>query len=97
MVNVVVNRTTGQIDYYNGPNFDLDELSQIPIKPTISTEEAYRRYLENVDFQLVWDKNYDEEIESYQLVYRACDRHTRSPIRYIDATTGDIIVSNINQ
>lgn len=95
MVIVVVNRTTGQIDYYSGPNFDLDELSQIPIKPAISTEEAYRRFLENVDFQLVWDKNYDEEIESYQLVYQACDRHTRSPIRYIDATTGEVIVSNI--
>ena len=91
---VVVNRTTGQIDYFSGPNFDLLELSQIPIEPAISTEEAYRRFLENVDFQLVWDKNYDEEIESYQLVYRACDRHNRSPIRYIDATTGEIIVSN---
>ncbi|KMY33238.1 hypothetical protein ACZ11_07655 [Lysinibacillus xylanilyticus] len=91
---VVVNRTTGQIDYFSGPNFDLKELSQIPIEPAISTEEAYRRFLENIDFQLVWDKNYDDKIESFQLVYQACDRHTRSPIRYIDATTGEIIVSN---
>ncbi|MFJ5566231.1 YcdB/YcdC domain-containing protein [Lysinibacillus xylanilyticus] len=91
---VVINRTTGQIDYFSGPNFDLHELSQIPIEQAISTEEAYRRFLENVDFQLVWDKNYDDKIESFQLVYQACDRHTRSPIRYIDATTGEIIVSN---
>ncbi|MGE7694603.1 YcdB/YcdC domain-containing protein [Lysinibacillus sp. NPDC094177] len=95
MVIIVVNRTTGHIDYYSGPNFDLDELSQIPTVPAISMEKAYRLFLENVDFQLVWDKNYDDELESYQLVYQACDRHTRSPIRYIDATTGEIIVSNV--
>ncbi|KOP70337.1 hypothetical protein AMS59_20045 [Lysinibacillus sp. FJAT-14745] len=95
MVIVVVNRTTGQIDYYSGPKFDLDELSQIPTVPAISMEQACLQFLENVDFQLVWDKNYDNEIESYQLVYQACDRHTRAPIRYIDATTGEIIVSNV--
>lgn len=95
MVIVVVNRTTGLIDYFRGPNFNLDELSQVPTVPAISTEKAFRQFLENVDFQLVWDKNYDDEIESYQLVYIACDRHTRLPIRYIDATTGEIIVSNV--
>ncbi|MFB7160322.1 YcdB/YcdC domain-containing protein [Lysinibacillus sp. NPDC056232] len=95
MVGVVVNRMTGQIDNYAGPNFDVIELSQVPTGPRISMEEAYRRFLENVDFQLIWDKNYDDEIESYQLIYQACDRHTRSPIRYIDATTGEIIVSNV--
>jgi len=95
IVMVAVNRTTGQIDYYSGPNFDLDELSQIPTVPAISLEKAYRRFLENIDFQLAWDKNYEDEIESYQLVYQACDRHTRLPIRYIDATTGEIIVSNV--
>ncbi|KOS64609.1 DUF4901 domain-containing protein [Lysinibacillus agricola] len=95
MVIIVVNRTTGLIDHYNGPNFDLDELSQIPPVPAISLEKAYLQFLENVDFQLTWDKNYDDEIESYQLVYQACDRHTRLPIRYIDATTGEIIVSNV--
>ena len=95
MVAVVVNRMTGQIDNYAGPNFDLIELCQVPTGPAISLEEAYRQFVENVDFQLVWDKNYDNEIESYHLVYQACDRHTRSPIRYIDATTGEIIVSNV--
>lgn len=95
MVIVVVNRTTGLIDYYSGPNFDLDELRQMPTVPAISMENAYRRFLEIVDFQLVWDKNYDDENECYQLVYQACDRHTRLPIRYIDATTGAIIVSNV--
>lgn len=95
MVVVVVNRMTGQIDNYAGPNFDLFELSQVSTEPAISLEEAYRRFVENVDFQLVWDKNYDDEIESYQLIYQACDRHTRLPIRYIDATTGEIIVSNV--
>lgn len=95
MVVVVVNRMTGQIDNYAGPNFDLLELSQFPTEPAISLEEAYRRFVENVDFQLVWDKNYDGEIESFQLIYQDCDRHTRSPIRYIDATTGEIIVSKV--
>ncbi len=95
MVIVVVNRTTGLIDYYRGPNFDLHELRQMPTVPAISLEKAYRQFLENVDFQLAWDINYDDELESYQLVYHACDRQTRLPIRYIDATTGKIIVSNV--
>lgn len=95
MVIVVVNRSTGLIDYYSGPNFDLDELLQMPTVPAISLEKAYRRFLENIDFQLAWDKNYDDEIESYQLIYQACDRQTKLPIRYIDATTGEIIVSNV--
>jgi len=95
MVIVVVNRSTGLIDYYSGLNFELEEISQMPTVPAISMEKAFLQFLENVDFQLVWDKNYDDEIESYQLVYQACDRHTRSPIRYIDATTGEIIVSNV--
>jgi len=86
---------TGLIDYYSGPNFDLDELRQMPTVPAISLEKAYRRFLENIDFQLVWDKNYDNEIESYQLIYQACDRQTKLPIRNIDATTGEIIVSNV--
>ncbi|SKC10710.1 protein of unknown function [Lysinibacillus sp. AC-3] len=95
MVIVVVNCTTGLIDYYSGPNFDLDELRQMTTVPAISLEKANRQFLENIDFQLVWDKNYDDEIESYQLIYQACDRQTKLPIRYIDATTGEIIVSNV--
>lgn len=95
MVVVVVNRMTGQIDNYAGPDFDLIELSQVPTEPSISMEVAYRQFVENVDFQLVWDRNYDNELESYHLVYQACDRHTRSPIRYFYATTGEIIVSKV--
>ncbi|GEM_PF-5916902 len=37
------------------------------IGPAISLEEADRLFIENVDFQLVWDKNYDNKIETITL------------------------------
>ncbi|WP_373893172.1 YcdB/YcdC domain-containing protein [Virgibacillus sp. CBA3643] len=90
---VVVNRQTGQIDHHSGPGFDMEQLSQIPVEPTISEKEASDIFINHLDFELVWDKNYDSTTESYNLVYQACDRHTRTPIRYIDAITG-VVISN---
>jgi len=39
----------------------------LQIGPAISLEEADRLFIENVDFQLVWDKNYDNKIETITL------------------------------
>lgn len=91
LVTVVVNRRTGQIDYYSGPRFDLGQLSQISAEPAITKKDASEIFINHLDFELVWSKNYDSETECYTLVYQACDRHSRTPIRYIDALTGAVI------
>ncbi|MFJ7953183.1 YcdB/YcdC domain-containing protein [Lysinibacillus sp. NPDC096418] len=85
---VNVNRTTGLIDNFSGPSFDVEELKRLPVKPTISKKDASEMFFNQVDFELAWNRNYDDETESYTLVYRACDRQTRKPIRYIDGITG---------
>lgn len=91
MVIIVVNRTTGQINHYSGPSFDIEELSQIATKPLISTKEASIIFMDHLDFQLAWNINYDSDTESYLLAYQACDRISKTPIRYIDAMTGKVI------
>lgn len=91
LVVVTVNRETGQIDHYSGPSFDMEQLSQIPSEPMISKEEAKDIFLNHLDFELAWNKDYGNETENYILVYQACDRYSRTPIRYIDAMTGDVI------
>ncbi|MEG6617207.1 YcdB/YcdC domain-containing protein [Peptococcaceae bacterium 1198_IL3148] len=91
LVTVVVNRKTGQIDHYSGPRFDVEQLSQIPAEPAISKKEVREIFINHLDFKLAWSKNYDSETEPYTLVYQACDRHSRTPIRYIDAMTGAVI------
>lgn len=91
LVVVTVNCTTGQIDHYSGPRFDMEELNQIPVEPEISKKKAREIFMNHIDFKLEWNKEYDSETESYILVYQACDRHTKTPIRYIDALTGAVI------
>lgn len=91
LVLIVVNRTTGQIDHYSGPGYEPEDLAQIPVEPMISKEEAGERFMERLDFELVWKTDYDSEREDYHLAYRACDRITRLPIRYIDAMTGEMV------
>lgn len=92
-ISVVVNRTTGLIDAYMGPSFDIEELFQVPSEAAISEEEAKAIFFEHLDYQLKWAKNYEEK-ESYQLEYQACNRFTGTPIRYIDAITGEVISDN---
>lgn len=91
IVVVTVNRKTGQIDYYSGPSFDYEQLRHISSEPVISKKEVHDIFLNHLDFELAWNKNYDEKEEYYTLVYQACDRHTRKSIRYIDAITGAVI------
>ncbi|MGP1907439.1 YcdB/YcdC domain-containing protein [Metabacillus sp. JX24] len=96
LVIVAVNRETGQVDYYSGPSFDMEQLSQIPVEPAISEKEASEIFIDHLDFELAWNKDIDSVTESYILVYQACDHHSRTPIRYIDAKTGGVI-SNIDK
>ena len=91
IVTVGVNCTTGQINHYSGPSFDIEELRQIATEPMISIKEANTIFINHLDFELAWNRNFDSETDSYLLAYHACDRISRTPIRYIDAITGNVI------
>ena len=91
MIMIVINSTTGQVDHYSGPNVDVEKLYEISTEPAISKQEAKELFMENLDFELVWKKDYDSEKGSNFLVYEACERFTKRAIRYIDAITGKVI------
>ena len=91
IVMIVINRTTGQVDFYSGPNVDVVKLHEVSTEPTISQQEAKELFIDHLDFELVWKKDYNNKIESNFLVYEACERFTKREIRYIDAITGKII------
>lgn len=91
LVIVVVNRTTGQINHYSGPSLSIEELRQLPTEPAISKDEASETFINQLDFELAWKKDYDSDTESYLLTYQACNRGSRTSIRYIDAMTGAVI------
>ncbi|MCT2536827.1 DUF4901 domain-containing protein [Aquibacillus koreensis] len=90
IVIVAVDCTTGLVNHYSGPNFDLVELSQLPSRPLITKEKARDIFLRHLDFELAWDKDLDTE--DALLIYRACENDARTSIRYIDARTGQVIV-----
>lgn len=90
---VSVSRSTGLIDHYHGPDFDLEQLHQIPSEPVITKLRARVLFLSQLDFELVWRPDHASEIESYILVYQACHRNSKKDIRYIDAITGEIILA----
>jgi len=90
---VSVSRSTGLIDHYHGPDFDLEQLHRIPSEPAISKTKAIDLFLSHLDFELAWKPDYDSETESYILVYQACHRNSKKDIRYIDAITGELILA----
>lgn len=90
-ITVAVNRSTGQIDQYSGPRIDIDQLKALPKEPAISPEQALEIFKEHLDLELVWDKDYREDEEAYELAYKVCDRSTKTAIRAIDAITGEVI------
>jgi len=90
---VSVSRSTGLIDHYHGPDFDLEQLHRIPSEPVIPKIKARELFLSQLDFELAWKPDYDSESESYILVYQACHRNSKKEIRYIDAITGELILA----
>ena len=95
VINVAVNMNTGLIDQYSGPRIDIQQLNELPESPSISAEQALEIFKEHLDFKLEWDKDYIEDEEVYELVYKACDRFTSTDIRAIDAITGEVICSKL--
>ncbi len=90
---VAVNRTTGLIDQYMGPELDVKDLYNVPLEPAVSEEKAKEMYFSNLDFRLKWAVDYDEEEGSCRLIYEACHRGTGTAVHYIDAVTGELITA----
>jgi len=93
MVMVSVNRNTGYVDYFTGAAVDLEQLVNVPTEPTISRTEAEKLFNDHLDFELAWNNDYDSKTYSFILAYEACNRKTKTAIRYVDAMTGEIISS----
>ncbi|QDP41099.1 YcdB/YcdC domain-containing protein [Radiobacillus deserti] len=92
IVTVAINRTTGRVDYYSGPRASVEELEELPLEPRYSEERVKEKFLEHLDFDLAWTRDYEEEDGSYKLVYKPCDRQSRRKVRFIDALTGEVIL-----
>ncbi|MFS0864336.1 YcdB/YcdC domain-containing protein [Fredinandcohnia sp. 179-A 10B2 NHS] len=90
---VTVNTNTGLIDHYSGPSIESEQLKELPKEPVLTKEEANEVFFNHLDFELAWKKDYEKEVDEYHLVYQACDKYTKTSIRYIDAITGEVITS----
>lgn len=88
-VNIIVNKNTGSIDSYSGYVYKLEQLGQIPSVPLVTLGEAKGIFMGHIDFQLVWDIDYEQKI--YKLVYNMCDKLSKRKMMCIDAVTGEMI------
>lgn len=91
MVMVVVNCQTGLIDQYSGPSLEVEQLSELPLEPVVSKEEAKTLFLEYLDVNLAWTIDYDSKDEDHILTYEACNKKTKTAISGIHAITGEVI------
>lgn len=88
-----VNRTTGTIDHYLGPDMNLEDLKKINPKPAISMQEAVKNYQRYFDVKLKWKKEYKEHTSYYVMVYVPDFPKLDGKIAFIDAQNGEVIVS----
>jgi len=91
---VGVNKTTGFIDILWSPRIGLDELQSYETS-TIQPFEDVMPVLQKVDAFLQWSRKYDENENNEVLEYKLGQIETKQRIVGIDATTGNLIVSQI--
>ncbi|MED4017948.1 YcdB/YcdC domain-containing protein [Sutcliffiella cohnii] len=91
MLMVVVNCQTGLIDQYSGPSLEVEQLSELPLEPVLSKEEAENLFLSHLDVNLAWTIDYDSKDVDYILTYEACNKKTKTAISGIHAITGEVI------
>ena len=89
-----VNKTTGFIDILWSPRMDLAELQSFEAS-TIQPFEDVKSALQGVEAFLQWSRKYDEDEPKEVLEYKLGQIETKQRIVGIDATTGDLIISNI--
>ncbi|MCP2034446.1 RNA polymerase sigma-70 factor (TIGR02954 family) [Planomicrobium sp. HSC-17F08] len=91
---VGVNRTTGFIDIFWSPRMDLVELQSFEAS-AIQPFEEVKSALQKIEPFLQWSKTYDENESDDVLEYKLGQIETKQQVVGIDATTGNLIVSNI--
>lgn len=86
-----VNQTTGLVDMLMTPKLELNVLEEFEKQPLLPVEQA-KESLKRVDVLLEWDKRYEMDNPVEMLIYRFKKRKSKLPIKYIDATTGELIL-----
>ncbi|WP_028389796.1 YcdB/YcdC domain-containing protein [Bacillus cihuensis] len=96
LCHITVNKTTGFITHYSAPDIDVDRLENIDVQPTLSEKEAKSLYLEDLDFELIWNKNYEENQHEYhELIYRVSFPKLNGDIHFINAHSGGKITAKM--
>ncbi|WP_157796242.1 YcdB/YcdC domain-containing protein [Bacillus xiapuensis] len=91
---ICVNRSTGLIDHYLGPDIDPQQIRTIPTEPGISAQTAKERFIRLADVKLMWQKEYPEDArEFYQLVYCLDFPSLSGNAVFIEAEKGEVIIS----
>ncbi len=90
-VMVNVNRTSGQIELYRGPDFDLRRLDGISPEASISVEEALERYQAELEVRPAWERlpGPNAQEPQYKLVYQAV--FPEGEICFVDARNGQLM------
>ncbi|OZI11228.1 hypothetical protein CEW92_12725 [Bacillaceae bacterium SAS-127] len=92
-VSITVNRTTGHIDQYLGPEIHPELITSLPLEPTVSEEKAKQLFTRFFDVELQWEKEYVEDSEDYyQLVYKPVSPNLTGKLAFIEAVNSEIIV-----
>ncbi|WP_338750332.1 sigma-70 family RNA polymerase sigma factor [Bacillus sp. FJAT-52991] len=92
-VSITVNRTTGYIDQYFGPDIHPDCITSLPHEPTVSEEEAKELFTRFFDVELQWEKKYMEDDQGYyQLVYKPVYPDLAGELAFIEAESGEVII-----
>ena len=93
---ITVNNTTGFVTHYMAPDMDVNRLEDMNVQPTLSEEEAKSLYIEDLDFELTWNKNYEENQHEYhELFYRVSFPKLNGDVRFINADSGEKITAKI--
>lgn len=93
MARINVNRTTGKITHYLGPEVEPKLLMSVNPVPVLSKENAIERFLSVFQVEQQWTKEYKDHSGSYyQLVYKPVYPKFKGNLSFIDAKHGGFVV-----
>lgn len=92
IVNIQIDKYTGELKYYSGLNEGMVLPSSYPEGNTISKEQAKQVYLDEFGMELQYSSYYDYDTKAFSVfpVYEATDTYSKA----IDAQTGTVV--NVN-
>lgn len=99
-VTICVSTATGEVLFYSGVSIDLlRKLERYEFQPSLTADEAAKRYLAYYRLRLRWHRNQEQNPPAYRLIYESVASEDELPfegshnrtLRYIDAVSGDLI------